>query len=31
MGSFIYFSNTIHIGSNGYMHTGVRDLEAAFF
>ena len=25
------FSNTIHIGSNGYMDTGVRNLEVAFF
>ena len=27
--SFNYFSYTIQIGSNGYMDTGVRDLEAA--
>ena len=27
----IFFSNTIQIGSNWYMDTGVRDLEVAFF
>ena len=31
VGSFNYFSYTIHIGSNWYMDTGVRNLEVAFF
>ena len=31
MGNFNFFSNTIQIGSNWYMDTGVRDLEVAFF
>ena len=31
MGSFNYFSFTIHIGWNWYMNTAVRDLEVAFF
>ena len=31
MGSFNYFSYTIHIGWNWYMKTAVRDLEVAFF
>ena len=30
VGSFNYFSYTVHIGSNWYMDTGVRDLEVAF-
>ena len=30
VGSFNYFSYTVHIGSNLYMDTGVRDLEVAF-
>ena len=28
---FLYFLNTIQIGSNWYMDTGVRDLEVATF
>ena len=31
VGSFNYFSFTIQIGSNWYMDTGVRNLEAACF
>ena len=31
VGSFNYFSYTVHIESNWYMDTGVRDLEVAFF
>ena len=31
VGSFNYFSYTIHIGSNWYMETGVRDLEVESF
>ena len=31
VGSFNYFSYTIHLESNLYMDTGVRDLEVAFF
>ena len=31
LGSFNFFSYTIQIGSNWYMDTCVRDLEAAFF
>ena len=31
VGSFNYFSYTIQIGSNGYMDTGVRNLEVACF
>ena len=31
VGSFNYFSYTIHKGSNLHMVTGVRDLGAAFF
>ena len=31
VGSFNYFSYTIHIGWNWYMNTAVRDLEVAFF
>ena len=31
VGSFNYFSYTIHIGSNWYIDTGVRDLEVTFF
>ena len=31
MGSFNYFSYTIHLESNWYLDTGVRDLEVAFF
>ena len=31
VGSFYYFSYTIHLESNWYMDTGVRDLEVAFF
>ena len=31
VGSFKYFSCTIHIGKNWYMDTGVRDFEVAFF
>ena len=31
MGSFNYFSYTIHLESNWYMDTGVSDLEVAFF
>ena len=31
VGSFNFFSNTIQIGSNWYMATGVRDLEVASF
>ena len=31
VGSFNYFLNTIQIGSNWYMDTGVRDLEVACF
>ena len=27
MGSFNYFAYTIHMGSNCYISTGVRDLE----
>ena len=30
LGSFNYFSYAIHIGSNWYLDTGVRDLEVAF-
>ena len=30
VGNFNYFSYTIHIGSNWYMDTGVRDLEVVF-
>ena len=30
VGSFNYFSYTIHTGLNWYMDTGVRDLEVAF-
>ena len=30
MGSFNYFSYTVHIGPNSYIDTGVRDLEVAF-
>ena len=30
VGSFNYFSYTIHIGWNWYMNTAVRDLEIAF-
>ena len=30
VGSFNYFSFTIHIGWNWYMNTAVRDLEVAF-
>ena len=30
VGSFNYFSYVIHIGSNWYMDTDVRDLEVAF-
>ena len=30
MGSFNYFSHTIHIGLNWYMDTGVRDIEFPF-
>ena len=29
VGSFNFFSNTIQIGSNWYIDTGVRDLEVA--
>ena len=31
MGNFNFFSNTIQIGSNWYMDTGVCDLEVASF
>ena len=31
VGSFNYFLDTIQIGSNWYMDTGVRDLEVACF
>ena len=31
VGSFNYFSYTIHIGSNWYMDTGVRDLDVVYF
>ena len=31
VGSFNYFSYSIKKGSNGYMDTGVRDLEDVFF
>ena len=31
VGSFNYFSYTIHKGSNWYMDRGLRDLEVAFF
>ena len=31
VGSFNYFSYTIHIGWNWYMNTAVRDLEVEFF
>ena len=31
VGSFNYFSFTIHMGWNWYMNTAVRDLEVAFF
>ena len=31
VGSFNYFSFTIHIASNWYMDTGVSDFEVAFF
>ena len=31
VGSFNYFSYAIHIGSNWYMNTALRDLEVAFF
>ena len=31
VGSFNYFSYTIHIGSTWYMNTAVCDLEVAFF
>ena len=31
VGNFNYFSYTIHVGSNWYMDTDVRDLEVAFF
>ena len=31
MGSFNYFAFTIHMGSNCYINTGVRDLEVALF
>ena len=31
VGSFNYFTFTIHMGSNCYINTGVRDLEVALF
>ena len=31
VGSFNYFSYTIHLGPNWYMDSGVRDLEVAIF
>ena len=31
VGSFNYFAFIIHIGSNGYINTGVGDLEVALF
>ena len=31
VGSFNYFAFTIHMGSNCYINTGVRDLEVALF
>ena len=31
VGSFNYFSHTIHIEWNWYMKTAVRDLEEGFF
>ena len=31
VGSFNYFTYTIHIGWNWYTNTAVRDLEVAFF
>ena len=31
VGSFNYFSYTIHKGLNWYMDRGLRDLEGAFF
>ena len=31
MGNFNYFAFTIHMGSNCFINTGVRDLEVALF
>ena len=31
VGSFNYFTFTIHMGSNCYINTGVSDLEVALF
>ena len=31
VGSFNYSAFTIHMGSNCYINTGVRDLEVALF
>ena len=31
VGSFNYFAFTIHVGSNCYINTGMRDLEVALF
>ena len=31
LGSFNYFTFTIHMASNCYINTGVRDLEVALF
>ena len=31
VGSFNYFSFTIHIGAKSYMDTGVHDLKVALF
>ena len=31
VGSFIFFSNTVQIGSNQYMDTSVQDLEFVVF
>ena len=31
VGSFIFYSNTVQIGSNRYMDTSVQDLEVVVF
>ena len=31
VGTFNYFAFIIHMGSNCYINTGVRDIEVAFF